>query len=101
MSIGYKVDEDRHYQIDEAVAPYVLEAFERYDNGEKIVNIVGWLNDCGVQTYRLKPVGFNSVGRMLKSRTYIGEYRYDTHVVPGGVPAIVPVELFDRAQVRL
>ena len=39
MPIGYKVDEDRHYQIDEAVAPYVLEAFERYDNGEKIVNI--------------------------------------------------------------
>ncbi|MCL2426723.1 MAG: recombinase family protein [Oscillospiraceae bacterium] len=101
MPIGYTVDEDRHFKIDESTAPYVLESFKRYDNGEKIIDIVRWLNDCGVQTYRLKPVSFNSVGRMLKNRSYIGEYRYATTVIPEGVPEIVPVDLFDRVQARL
>ena len=60
-----------------------------------------WLNDCGVQTYRKKPMGFDSVGRLLKNRNYIGEYHYDTYSIPGGVPAIVPDELFERVQERL
>jgi len=101
MPIGYTVDENRHYKIDESTAPYVLEAFKRYDNGEKVIAIVEWLNDCGVKTYRMKPVDFNSVGRMLKNRSYIGEYRYDIHIIPGGVPAIVPLDLFERVQARL
>ena len=101
LPVGYYIDSDKHYQIDTLNAPFVLEAFKRYADGDTIVNLVKWLNDCGVQTYRKKPMGFDSVGRMLKNRNYIGEYRYDTHVFPGGVPAIVPDDLFERVQERL
>lgn len=38
---------------------------------------------------------------MLKNRRYIGEYRYRDIVTPGGVPAIVPKELFEKVQERL
>ena len=46
-------------------------------------------------------MGFDSVGRLLKNRNYIGEYHYDTYSIPDGVPAIVPDELFERVQERL
>ena len=38
---------------------------------------------------------------MLKNRKYIGEYRYQDVVIPGGVPAIVPEHLFETVQYRL
>ena len=41
---------------------------------------------------------FNSI---LKNRKYIGEYKYQDVVIPGGVPSIVPQELFDRVQARM
>ena len=43
-TIGYKIDADKFYRIDPLVAPLVLEAFQRYDNGEKIVEILNYLN---------------------------------------------------------
>jgi len=101
IPIGYYIDNDKHYQVDEANSPFVLEAFKRYDGGEKIVDIVKWLKGTGVQSYRMKPVGIDAVSRMLKNRSYIGEYHYDKTVIPGGVPPIVPVDLFERVQVRL
>ena len=101
IPVGYFIDNEKHYQIDTTHSPFVVEAFKRYTDGEKIVDIVKWLNDCGVQTYKNKPMGFDSVGRMLRNRAYIGEYHYDTFVIPGGVPAIVPDDLFERVQERL
>ncbi|MEG0092286.1 MAG: recombinase zinc beta ribbon domain-containing protein, partial [Oscillospiraceae bacterium] len=38
---------------------------------------------------------------MLKNRRYIGEYRYREIVQEGGIPAIVPKELFDSVQERM
>ena len=44
---------------------------------------------------------FNSVGDILHNRRYIGEFQYPDVVVPDGVPAIVPQDLFDRVQEKL
>ena len=41
------------------------------------------------------------MARLLKNRKYIGEYSYREIVTPGGIPAIVPQDLFDRVQKRL
>lgn len=38
---------------------------------------------------------------MLRNRRYIEEYIYRDTAVPGGIPAIIPQELFDRVQERL
>ena len=38
---------------------------------------------------------------MLHNRKYIGEYCYRDIVIPGGIPAIVPEELFNRVQERM
>lgn len=44
---------------------------------------------------------FNSVGHILHNRRYIGEFRYRDVIVPDGIPAIVPQDLFDRVQEKL
>ncbi|MDR0861463.1 MAG: recombinase family protein [Oscillospiraceae bacterium] len=99
--VGYVVDESRHLQIDPLTAPFVVDAFHKYADGETIVGIVKWLNSQGVLTYRNKPMSIDSVNRLLKCRTYLGEYRYAGIVTPGGVPAIFEQELFDKVQARL
>ena len=48
-TIGYKIDEDKFYHLDPLTSPLVLEAFQRYDNGDKMVEIVNFLNDKGVR----------------------------------------------------
>ena len=48
-TIGYKIDEDKFYHLDPLTAPLVLEAFQQYDNGDKMVEIVNFLNDKGVR----------------------------------------------------
>ena len=38
---------------------------------------------------------------MLQNRHYIGEYKFKDIVTPGGVPALVPIELFNEVQKRI
>ena len=88
-------------QIDPLTAPFVLEAFKRYDGGETISSIMNWLNEQGLTNTRGRKMTFNSVGHILHNRRYIGEFRYRDVIVPDGIPAIVPQDLFDRVQEKL
>ena len=101
MPIGYVIDAEQHFQIDPLTAPFVLEAFKRYDGGETISSIMNWLNEQGLTNMRGRKMTFNSVGHILHNRRYIGEFRYRDVVVPDGIPAIVPQDLFDRVQEKL
>ena len=100
-TIGYKIDDDKFYHLDPLTAPLVLEAFQRYDNGDKMVEIVNFLNDKGVRNMLGGKMTHSSVNTMLKNRRYIGELSFRDIVVPDAIPAIVPKDLFDRVQKRL
>ena len=67
-TIGYKIDADKFYRIDPLVAPLVLEAFQRYDNGEKIVEILNYLNAKGVRNMLGGKLTCSSMNTMLKNR---------------------------------
>lgn len=99
--VGYVIDEEQHFQLDPLTSPFVLEAFKRYDEGATMTEIRDWLNDQGVKNTRGQPMSYNSVEHLLKNRRYIGEFRYRETVVPDGIPAIVPQDLFDRVQEKL
>lgn len=101
MPIGYIIDQDRHFQIDPVTAPFVLKAFELYDSGSTMKQVLDFLNGQGVRNTRKQPLTFGSVETLLKNRRYIGEYRYRDTVIPDGIPAIVPEDLFDRVQEKL
>ena len=101
LPIGYVIDAEQHFQIDSLTAPFVLETFKRYDSGETISSIMNWLNAQGLTNTRGQKMTLNSVGHMLHNRRYIGEFQYRDVVVPDGIPAIVPQDLFDRVQEKL
>ena len=99
--IGYLIDRDQHFQLDPLTAPFVREAFQRYDEGATMTAIRDWLNEQGVKNTRGQKMTYNSVQHLLNNRRYIGEYTYRDIVVPDGIPAIVPQDLFDRVQQKL
>ena len=101
LTLGYKIDEEQYFQIDEATAPFVTEAYKRYDDGSTMTEIRDWLNEQGVKNTRGKPMNYSSVQHLLSNRRYIGEYVYREIVTPDGIPAIIPQDLFDRVQEKL
>lgn len=101
ITFGYMVDEEQRYQIDPVAAPYVAEAFQQYADGKTIKEVMDYLNERGIPSGRNGRTTFNTVSHMLKNRRYIGEYRYRDIVIPGGIPAIISPELFDRVQERM
>ena len=76
------------------------EIFTRYANGEPAEKIAASLNERGLRTRTGKPFVKNSFFQIFRNRRYIGEYRYKDIVTPGGIPAIVDEDLFDRVQQR-
>lgn len=101
LPIGYQIDSDQCFQLDPLTAPFVREAFQRYDEGATMTQIRDWLNEQGVKNTRGQKMTYNSVQHLLNNRRYIGEYTYRDIVVPDGIPAIVPQDLFDRVQEKL
>lgn len=101
IPLGYLIGKNKKLEIDPLTAPIVLEVFTKYAEGAKIREIVKSLNERGLQTRRNKPYNVNSFYAMLKNRRYIGEYRYHDIMIPDGIPAIIPQELFDRVQARM
>ena len=101
LPIGYIIDEDKYFQIDPLTAPIVLEAFQKYDEGMTMKEIVDYLRLKGLRTKKNGEISINSLTRMLHNRRYIGEYKFQDIVTPDVIPAIVPKDLFDRVQEKL
>lgn len=100
IPIGYQIDENQFYQINPVTAPAVLQAFQNYANGATMQEITDELNIKGIRTTQGTKVTLNTVTRMLHNRKYIGEYQYRDVIIPNGIPAIVPVKLFESVQAR-
>lgn len=101
LPIGYTIDDEQHFQIDPLTAPFILDTFKKYSEGWTMTQIRDWLNDKGVKNHLGLSLNYNSVQHILKNRRYIGEFRYRDTVVPDGIPAIVPQDLFDRVQEKM
>ena len=99
---GFRINADRYYEIDPLTAPIVLEIFTRYADGQTVAEISEALNSRNVfATTKYKYTNKSSLHNLLKNRRYIGEYRYGDTVIPDGMPAIVPQEIFDSVQARM
>ncbi len=101
LPIGYIIDSEQYFQPDPVTAPFILEAFKLYDEGATMTKIRDTLNHHGVKNTRGQPLTYNSVQHLLNNRRYIGEYTYRDIVVPDGIPALVPQDLFDRVQDKM
>ena len=102
VPLGYLLDKKaQKLVIDPTTAPLVVEVFEKYADGKSVRSIVEDFNTRGLKTKKGQPFNINSFSSLLKNRKYIGEYRYQDVVIEGGVPAIVPEDLFNRVQERM
>ncbi len=101
VPIGFKINEERKFEIDTETAPYVLDAFKKYEEGITMQEIADDLNAKGVRNNRGTKLNINAISTMLSNRRYMGEYYYRDIVIPDGIPAIVPKDLFLRVQERM
>lgn len=98
--LGYSVDKNDKYIIDEDTAPIVLKIYNDYANGKPLQSIVNDLNAQGLKTSIGGKFNINGLRRILHNRAYIGEYHYGDITVPGGMPQIVSEDLFKAVQDR-
>ena len=101
IPIGFKVDEEKFFQIDPLKAPFVVEAFRRYNEGATMKELMNWLNDSGVTTNRNQKFTYNSVQKLLTNKRYIGENHFKDIVMPDSIPAIVDKDLFEEVQQKI
>lgn len=98
IALGFKVAPDKHFVIDQETAPIVLKIFELYASGQTVAQICELMNNQGVKTSRGVPFNKNSLRKLLQNKRYIGIYTYKDKEIPGGMPRIVPDDLFYQVQ---
>ena len=96
--LGFKVDSERRFYVDNDEAAIVREIYERYAAGETKAEIVRDLQRRKVKTSLGKEFSTNSLSRLLCNKRYIGVYLYKGQETPGGMPRILDDDLFYRVQ---
>ena len=101
IPFGYIAGEDKRFHTDPVAAAAVLEIFQRYDGGELLFHIMDDLNSRGIKTFRGKPLARSTMYSILRNERYTGVYIYADIRVEGGMPQIVPKDLFERVQIKM
>ena len=96
--LGYTGEKDKKYEIDPATAPIVQKVFRDYAAGKPLKKIADELNESGYRSIRGNKFTINSLASLLENRAYIGEYKWGSHTIAGGMPQLVSVELFEEAK---
>ena len=101
VPIGYVIDAEQRFQPDSLTAPFVAEAFKRYNEGATMTEIRDWLNERHIKNPRGGPMTYNTVQHMLNNRRYIGELKYRDILITDAIPPIVSAELFQEVQEKM
>lgn len=101
VPFGYRIDETKHYQLDDVNAPIVQRIFERFLAGVPIVDIADELNKGGFRGFRGAEFNKQSVRKILGNPRYTGTYIFGETIIPDGIPSIIDHETFDIAQSKL
>lgn len=96
--LGYQLDKDKHYIIDEEEAATVRTVYRMYANGTPIVEILRHLNSMCLRTARGKEFTKNSITGMLKNERYRGIYIFKDMRIEGGIPRIIDDDTFNKVQ---
>lgn len=120
--LGYRIDDERRYQIDEVTAPTIRLIFARYAAGDAYPAIVAQLGQAGHRTATGQPFRENSLHDILINKKYIGTYVFNrteakgpdgkrrhrkskapTEIIelPDALPALVDRPTWDAVQARM
>lgn len=109
VPLGYRIDQDKHYQLDPDSAPVVRRVFEMYLSRSGYTSILEYLNSYSFPGTRKTPFGKSDLKNLLHNEIYSGTYvrrlgadpRHritspETIRVPGGVPALLTPDEWTR-----
>ena len=120
--LGYDVNKDKTYRINEIEAAAVRLIFKMYSEGHGYSDIINALNNHGYKTKIGRPFGKNSLHEILKNEKYTGTYVYNRLApkdirgrvnrhklkpesqiikVPHGMPAIIDKDTWDTVQRKM
>ena len=95
---GYDGIRNERYRINDAQAAVVRQIYSLYIDGYSIAEIVRLLNGAGQRTESGKPFCINKIYNILKQERYTGVYIFGDHRIPGGMPAIIDQDTWEKAQ---
>lgn len=101
IPLGYYIDEQKHFQIDPNIAPFIVECFEHNADGMTMKQLRDELNMKGVKNSRGGKISLDVISRMLTNRKYLGEYIFQDITIKDGIPALISESLFEKVQDRL
>lgn len=120
--LGYDIDEDKNYVINEEEAFVVKTIFQDFAKGKGYILIADELNKMGFKTKAGNSFGKNSIRELLKNKKYIGIYEYNktpsrdkngqrnSHAkkqeqeiitVENAIPVIIDPKLFEEVQNKM
>ena len=98
VPLGYKIDEQKNYVINEDTAPIVRKMFEMFAAGYTYADIARYLNERGIKTTKGAKWNKSSFQSFFRNRRYLGKYIYHGEEIDGGIPRIIDDELFEKVQ---
>ncbi len=98
VPLGYKVDEEKRFIVNEDTAPIVKTMFQMLASGYNYAQIARYLNERGIKTARGAEWNKNSFHSLFSNRRYLGKYIYQGNEIDGGIPQIIDEPLFDEVQ---
>jgi DNA invertase Pin-like site-specific DNA recombinase len=98
VPLGFIIDNNKQFQVDEERAFIVKKVFEMYSTGATMVNIIKYLNSNGIKSSKNEEFKKDSITRMLKNEKYIGTYSFGNVKIKSGIPSIISEDLFEKVQ---
>ena len=109
VPLGYRIDEEKHYQLDPDTAPVVRKVFDLYLARSGYGPILDYLNAQDLGSSRKTSFKKSDLNYLLNNEIYAGTFvrrmgadpRHrvtapETIRIPGGVPAILSLQEWDR-----
>lgn len=101
IPLGYDIDADKNFVINDHDATIVRRIFESYAAGSSMKKIYDELNAAGLTTNTGRPFNYNVIHRVLVRKQYLGIYDYGGSVIEGGIPRIIDDATFAKVQQRI
>lgn len=101
VPLGFKIDENKKYQINEEKKWIIEKIFDMYIEGQTIIEIVRYLNERNILNEQNRKFNRNYIQNILSNKKYIGTYVYKGKENPNAIPAIIDIDTFEKAQTKL
>jgi len=101
VPLGYKIDKEKRYVIDEDSAVIVKKIYDMYASEHTMKEICQTLNASGHKSATGNKFSYDSVRRILTNKKYIGEYESMGISLSDVIPAIIDRETFDKVQTKI